>query len=62
MEMVLLWVAVLFLTQTGMHSLIRLTDMNLPFCAMAAIITVIFVNLHVPRGSFREKLLSLDWL
>ncbi|KAL5513681.1 hypothetical protein ACEPAH_4080 [Sanghuangporus vaninii] len=36
--------------------------MNLPLCAVAAIITVIFVNLHVPRGSFRDKLFSLDWI
>ncbi|KAH8111198.1 iron permease [Phellopilus nigrolimitatus] len=36
--------------------------MNLPFCAVSAIITAIFVSIEAPRGSFKDKLFSLDWI
>ncbi|KAH8108240.1 iron permease [Phellopilus nigrolimitatus] len=36
--------------------------MNLPFCAISAIITAIFVRIEAPRGSFKDKLFSLDWI
>ncbi|KAL5536448.1 hypothetical protein ACEPAF_270 [Sanghuangporus sanghuang] len=35
--------------------------MNLPICGVTACISAIYLNLKVPRGTFKEKILSLDW-
>ena len=35
--------------------------MNIPICAVAAVITVLFLNFDAPRTSFREKMASMDW-
>ena len=38
------------------------TVLNLPICGVTAAMVAIFLDLKVPKGSFKEKLLGLDWL
>ncbi|KAI5118633.1 hypothetical protein M0805_000009 [Coniferiporia weirii] len=36
--------------------------MNLPICGLTALISLMYLDLKVPRGTFKEKILSLDWM
>lgn len=36
-------------------------DMNLPICGVTAVIAATYLDLKVPRGTFKEKMMSLDW-
>ncbi|KAH9902441.1 iron permease [Cubamyces lactineus] len=35
--------------------------LNLPLCGLSVIVTIIFLNVHTPKASFREKVLQMDW-
>ncbi|KIJ59634.1 hypothetical protein HYDPIDRAFT_100308 [Hydnomerulius pinastri MD-312] len=35
--------------------------LNLPICAIAALLVLILLDLPTPKGSFRDKFVSLDW-
>ena len=39
-----------------------LEDLNLPICGLSAIIALLFLNLKTPPGTFREKIVRLDWM
>ena len=37
-------------------------DLNLPICAIAALLVLVFLKLRAPKGSFAEKLSRMDWM
>ena len=41
---------------------IMYTDVNLPVCAVAALLVLVFLTLRRPSGSFMEKISRLDWM
>ena len=61
MAMVLLYVSLHYSMNLVINSF-SLIDLNLPICAVSAILTVLFFNFNAPRGSVREKLIQLDWM
>lgn len=36
-------------------------DLNLPICAIALILVILFLDLPTPEGSVREKFSRMDW-
>ncbi|KAF9234174.1 major facilitator superfamily domain-containing protein, partial [Melanogaster broomeanus] len=36
--------------------------LNLPICAFAALLVFILLDLPTPKGSFRDKIINLDWI
>ena len=38
------------------------SDMNIPICAVTAIILVVFLDVKTPNLSFKEKMAKLDWV
>lgn len=39
-----------------------LKDMNLPICAVSGFLVATCLDLKVPHGTIKEKLLKLDWM
>lgn len=37
-------------------------DMNLPICAVTGLLVATCLDLKVPHGTIKEKLLKLDWM
>ncbi|KAI0327034.1 iron permease [Cubamyces sp. BRFM 1775] len=35
--------------------------LNLPLCGLSVVVTTIFLNVHTPKASFREKIMQMDW-
>lgn len=59
MAMVLLSVKEMsFLRRVLMNQLV---DLNLPICGICAALVFVYLQLKVPHGTFKEKILSLDW-
>jgi hypothetical protein len=40
----------------------RAADLNLPIAGVASLITLIFMDLPTPPGTFYEKIIRLDWM
>ncbi|KAI5118634.1 hypothetical protein M0805_000010 [Coniferiporia weirii] len=36
--------------------------LNIPVCGLVAIVVFVFLDLRTPRGTLKDKLLSLDWM
>ncbi|KAF9222807.1 MFS general substrate transporter [Gyrodon lividus] len=36
--------------------------LNIPICAVAALLVFILLDLPTPKGSFRDKVISIDWI
>ena len=36
--------------------------MNLPLTGVAMVLIMLFLKVKAPQGSFREKILKLDWM
>ena len=38
------------------------TDLNLPLTGLAMVLVTLFLKVKAPQGSFRGKILALDWM
>ena len=37
-------------------------DLNLPVSFVACLLVVVLLDLPIPKGSYREKIMQLDWM
>lgn len=36
--------------------------LNLPLCGIALALVTAFLNVHIPKASFMDKIAGMDWL